>query len=128
MAPALRSTLADDDDLRTRPTVPVPADKSESGVRARLVTRRDVPAARAGRERTAKCPTRELPALDTVPHRLVEWETLRERNLSREKVYILTLVDGCSTLEAIIDASAISPQAAHDALEDLVREEIVGLR
>jgi len=126
MPRVLQSNLADDE-FRQRPTVPVAAAKNESGVRERLTTRRDVPAARAGRESTAKCPTRELARLDAVPHRLLEWDALRGRDLSREKIYILTLIDGCSTLEAVIDASAISPRAAQDALEELVREEIVGL-
>jgi|SRR5580692_7297036 hypothetical protein len=127
MPRALQPTLAGDDDFRQRPTAPVAEAKNESGVRARLVTRRDLPAAHADSERVARRPTRELPALDAVPRRLVEWDALREHNLSREKIYILTLVDGCSTLEDVIDASALSPLAAHDALEGLLRAEIVGL-
>jgi hypothetical protein len=126
MPRALRSTLEGGGDLHERTTVRVPA-KNDSGVRARLVTRRDLPAAQAGREAAGKRPTLELVPLGTVPHRLVEWDALQGRNLSREKVYILALIDGFSTIEAVIDASAISPRAAYDALEELVREEIVTL-
>jgi hypothetical protein len=127
MLRALRPTPSGDDELHQRATVRVPAAASDSGVRSRLVTRRDLPSANAGRERAGRRPTRELPPLDAVPRRLVEWDDLRGRNLSREQAYILALIDGFSTLEAVVDASAISPRAAYEALADLVREEIVGL-
>jgi len=71
--------------------------------------------------------TRELPQLQAVPKRLVAWASLEGRKLTRHQIYVLSLVDGVATVENVIDASAISPLAAYDALDCLLRDKIIGL-
>ena len=71
--------------------------------------------------------TRPSPHPLAVPRRLVDWGALVGRNLSKDAIYILSLVDGSSSVEAIIDASAIAPAVAYEALSGLLSAEIVGL-
>ncbi|HEY8088461.1 MAG TPA: hypothetical protein VIF09_11465 [Polyangiaceae bacterium] len=71
--------------------------------------------------------THVSPPLQAVPRRLVEWNALLGREFSRQATYVLSLVDGASTVEAIIDASAIPPLEAYEALDALLSEDIIGL-
>lgn len=71
--------------------------------------------------------TRELPQLQAVPKRLVDWASLEDRKLTRQQIYVLSLVDGIATVENVIDASAISPLVAYDALDCLLRDKIIGV-
>ena len=58
---------------------------------------------------------------------LGDWGALVGRTLSRQAIYVLSLVDGRSTIEAIVDASAMPPLVAYEALEGLLSEEIIAL-
>jgi hypothetical protein len=79
-------------------------------------------------ERLRKRDTLELPAPSSVPRRLVGWGSLEGRGLSREAIYLFSLVDGVSTVETLVDASACSPLAAYEALGSLVRLNLVAVR
>jgi hypothetical protein len=79
-------------------------------------------------ERLRKRDTLELPVPSSVPRRLVGWGSLEGRGLSREAIYLFSLVDGVSTVESLVDASACSPLAAYEALASLLRLNLVAAR
>ena len=101
-----------------------PNPKPESAVRLRTVSAQQ---ALLVVDRLRGRKTRELPQLDAIPRRLVDWSALTGRGLSRETTYVLSLVDGVSTVETIIDASAMSPLVAHEVLDDLLRCDLIGV-
>jgi hypothetical protein len=71
--------------------------------------------------------TLSFPRPDAVPRQCVPWSELRRRTLSRSEAYLLWCVDGKSTVEQIIDASAMPPLLAFETLDALIREGIVDL-
>ncbi len=86
------------------------------------------------KDRCAKLPdhgdrarTLAFPRPDAIPRQCVPWSDLRRRTLSRNEAYLLWCVDGRSTVEAIIDASAMPPLVAFETLDSLIREGIVDL-
>jgi hypothetical protein len=86
------------------------------------------------KDRCAKLPdhdgrarTRAFPRPDAIPRQCVPWSDLRRRTLSRNEAYLLWCVDGRSTVEAIVDASAMPPLVAFETLDSLIREGIVEL-
>jgi hypothetical protein len=62
-----------------------------------------------------------------VPSMRLSWNELRDRTLSREAAYVLSCVDGATTIEALIDMSALQPLAAYEALDALTCEGIVAV-
>jgi hypothetical protein len=71
--------------------------------------------------------TRAFPRHDAVPKQCVPWSELRRRTLSRHEAYLLYCIDGQSTVEEIVDASAMPPLIAFETLDALIREGIVDL-
>lgn len=62
---------------------------------------------------------------DTVPKMRVRWESLAGTNLPRQTAFVLSLVDGHSTVEQLLDASSLPPLAAYDTLDTLLRDGII---
>jgi hypothetical protein len=141
-------------DMALRPTVPIPAARPgayvcvrELPVRRRLssrapsssrdtqpeslAARRRVAERARGGEAAARPELTERRASDSlppqaVPKLVVQWTALVGRDLSRQAIHVLSLIDGTVTVQGILDSSAIPRPAAHDALAGLVRAKIVG--
>jgi hypothetical protein len=71
--------------------------------------------------------TRAFPRHDAIPRQCIPWSELRRRTLSRSEAFLLWCIDGRSTVEQVIDTSAMSPLVAFETLDDLIREGIVDL-
>jgi hypothetical protein len=68
-----------------------------------------------------------FPRLDAIPRMRVVWHELGGRNLPRRAIFMLACIDGVSTVEQIVDISAMSPLMAYDTLDLLVQGGIVEL-
>ena len=68
-----------------------------------------------------------FPRTDAVPRMTLSWDAIKDRILSREATYVLACVDGGSTVEALVDVSALNPLAAYEALDSLICAGIVGI-
>ena len=71
--------------------------------------------------------TRSFPRHDAIPRQRVPWSELSRRTLSRSEAYLLWCIDGRSTVEDIIDASAMPPLVAFETLDALLREGLIDL-
>jgi|HubBroStandDraft_2_1064218.scaffolds.fasta_scaffold622393_1 hypothetical protein len=85
------------------------------------------PAARRIKTRCATKVSREFPRRDAVPRAILPWDAILDRKLSREAAYVLACIDGASTVEALVDISALQPLVAYEALDWLVGAGIVAL-
>jgi hypothetical protein len=68
-----------------------------------------------------------FPRHDAIPRMRVPWHELAGRNLSRRAAFMLSCVDGVSTVEQLIDVSALAPLLAYDTLDNLLRDGIIEL-
>ena len=71
--------------------------------------------------------TRSFPRHDAIPRQRVPWSELSRRTLSRSEAFLLYCIDGKTTVEDIIDASAMPPLVAFETLDALIREGLVDL-
>jgi hypothetical protein len=71
--------------------------------------------------------TRAFPRGDSIPRMVVAWHELGDRPLSRSAAFMLSCIDGVSSVEQLIDVSAMPPLAAYDTLDLLVQDGIVEL-
>lgn len=71
--------------------------------------------------------TRAFPRHDAIPRMRLAWHELEERNLSHRAAFMLSCIDGFSTVEQLMDISAMPPLVAYDTLDILVRDGIVEL-
>ena len=71
--------------------------------------------------------TRAFPRHDAIPRMRIPWTDLGERNLSHRAAFMLSCIDGFSTVEQVLDISSMSPLVAYDTLDILVRDGIVEL-
>jgi hypothetical protein len=71
--------------------------------------------------------TREFPAYDAIPRVSLGWDAITKRHLSRHAAYVLACIDGASTVEVLVDVSALQPLAAYEALDSLISDGIVVL-
>jgi hypothetical protein len=83
----------------------------------------------AARRIKVRCASRKSDAADfpgalAVPRMVVTWDSLVGQELSAHAAYMLSLVDG-STVDALVDASALRPLAAYEALDGLRRAGII---
>jgi hypothetical protein len=71
--------------------------------------------------------TRAMPRPEAIPRMRIPWHELGGRNLAQRAAFLLSCIDGVSTVEQLIDVSAFSPLVAYDILDVLVRDGIVEL-
>jgi hypothetical protein len=70
---------------------------------------------------------RELPHPDAIVRMVISWGEVEGRGLSRRALYLLSLVDRGSTVQAIVEASAMRPLVAYDALDRLLQQGIIAV-
>jgi hypothetical protein len=115
------SALARGSERAERPTVPVPAvsrRREAESVRAEAMARHPAPAA----------PTvDEVPFLDEVPYVTCPTATLLEARLDHRAGFVLSLVDGRSTVESVFDACPLPEEDTCFILGDLQRRGLVAM-
>jgi hypothetical protein len=71
--------------------------------------------------------TLAFPRSDAIPRMRLPWTELEGRNLPGRAAFLLSCLDGASTVEQIIDVSAMPVLLAYETLDMLVRDGIVEL-
>ena len=66
-----------------------------------------------------------FPRQDAVPRQRVAWSELTRRALSRNEAFVLSRIDGRSTVAELVDVSGMAPLAAFATLDRLVRDGII---
>jgi hypothetical protein len=72
--------------------------------------------------------TARIGPLDRIPMVMVARDQLRWLSIDHRAGFILSLVDGCSTLEMILDVSAMPSLDALRILADLAQQRIISFR
>jgi hypothetical protein len=80
----------------------------------------------AGLSNAARSGTRSMAR--AVPTMTFEWDVLAEFPLTREQAYLLSLVDGISTVSEVLDASGFAPDVAASTLAELLAARLIVVR
>jgi hypothetical protein len=68
-----------------------------------------------------------FPRQDAVLRQRVAWSELTRRALSRNEAFLLSRIDGRTTVAELVDVSGMAPLAAFATLDSLVRDGIIDL-
>ena len=68
---------------------------------------------------------REFPRRKAIPRMHLGWNGVKEEMVSCQAAYMLTFIDGQSTVEVLVDASGLPPLTAYEAIDSLIGAGIV---